>query len=168
MRNYLQILFILYFSFVPNAYSIEQSGLHFDKNKPIEITANTLVIDDVKNQGNFAGNVNIRQNEFNLSSDNITVIYDRNDGKGDNNKIKKIIALGNVLISSPAEKVTSNKATYDVINEKITLDGDILITRAEGVLSGDIATIDLKTRHIDIKSRNNKRIYSVIHLKDKK
>ena len=76
----------------------------------------------------------------------------------------KLFASGNVLISSPEEKLKSDTAQYDIASETIFLKGNVLFSRSEAVLSGRSATINLKTRHVDIDSSSEKRIYSIIHL----
>lgn len=154
------ILFIL---FLQSAFA-ETSGLAFDANKPIEVVADKLTVDDITHQGYFSGSVNIKQGDFHLSSNKVTIFYDKTAKNKKAGRIKKFIASDHVLISSPTEKIKSDKATYHMAHEEITLEGNILLTREDAILSGDSAILNLKTRHIDIQSSPKKRIYSVIYL----
>jgi len=117
--------FLLFTVFIHTAYA-QSSGLEFDATQPVEIIADKLTVDDIMHQGHFSGHVNIKQGDFHLSSDKVTVFYDKTAKNEKAGRIKKFIASGHVLISSPTEKVKSDKAIYHVISEKISLEGHIL------------------------------------------
>lgn len=162
----MSILFKFFTCFIFLTYSVsaQSSKLKFDASKPVEVLADNLTVDDIAHSGLFSGNVNIKQGDFHLSSDTVKIFYDKTKSGNKNGRIKKFIASGHVVITSPDEKVKSNKATYNLTSEKIFLEGDILLIRKEAKLSSTSATIDLKNRHIDMRSSPKKRIYSIIYL----
>ena len=162
----MSILFKFFTCFLLLTYSVyaQPSNLKFDTSKPVEVLADNLTVDDLAHNGVFYGNVNIKQGDFHLSSDKVTIFYDKTKNGNKNGRIKKFIASGHVVITSPDEKVKSSKALYNVISEKIILEGNILLIRKEATLSGTSAIIDLKNRNIDMLSSPKKRIYSIIYL----
>lgn len=67
----------------------------------------------------------------------------------DNEKGQRVLdtleANGNVVISSPAERVTGNYGIYRAASNKAEMTGGVKITRGPNVLTGERAEVDLTT-----------------------
>ncbi len=166
------------------AAGIAQTGPSLGNNgKPIEITADRLVVNQQQQVATFSGNVDAVQGDMSLRADELKVFYtDQAKGdqaKGDNAKsdkgksdksksdqpkdqagkgsglsgnqnIKRIEAVGNVVIAAPDQTATGNRGIYDVANNSITLDGDVVLTRAENVVRGGHLVYDLTSGLVTI------------------
>lgn len=164
-RIFLAFLVII---FLPvNVYAQQSNMFNFDRTKPVEITADNLTVDDIQNRGDFEGNVDVIQGDFRLRASRLSIFYDRN-AKNDNitgqGKIRNLVATGNVTLSTRTESARSNRIDYNLIQKMIYLQGNVLITRVNGTISGETVEINTATRHIKIKSQKNKRVRTVIHL----
>lgn len=144
----------------------------FDRNKPVRITAESLIVDDISNTGTFSGIVDIIQGNFRLSGDKVIIFYEK---KSDNNKVKsitqnkinKLEAEGNIILSSTLENTArGNKMVYDVIGEVITLEGNALVSRKNSVITADKVKVNTKTKKISILSSINNRVKTLINIDD--
>lgn len=129
-----------------------------DASKPIEITADTLVVDQAKEIATFTGDVRAVQGEMTLTSDLLRVFYaqaaQNAEGAqaapaaaaGDNQAIRRIEAEGNVHLASPTDTAQGDRGVYDVPGAKVRLDGHVVLTRGESVVRGDSMEMDLNTK----------------------
>lgn len=79
-----------------------------------------------------------------------TKVADAKDDKGESSdsgtQITKIIARGDVVITSENDQTTSSDwAIYDVPTQQVTVGGNVVLTQGKNVLKGDRLVIDLKT-----------------------
>jgi lipopolysaccharide export system protein LptA len=135
-----------------------------DKSKPIEITADTLTVQQAKQLATFTGNVEAVQGDMTLKADILRVYYiqaeaDKATGDaakaaaparnappaGDQGSIKRIEAEGNVFLSSPTDTAQGDTGVYDPIARKVTLDGNVILTRDDNVVKGASLDMDLDT-----------------------
>ena len=110
-----------------------------DRNKPMNIEADTLRYDDVKQLSIFTGNVVAIQNDTRLKSDKMIVYYtSQEDTQKSNSKqtVKKIDVEGNVFLTTPEETASGDRGNYDVEGEKIHLYDNVLLTRGTNTLKG--------------------------------
>ena len=131
---------------LPDAYAqSETGGGGFDTNQPIEITADSLEVQQANQQAIFEGNVQVVQGEIRMRSSKLVVHYSEknqsNDGAPTN--IRQIDAMGDVFLSSPRETAQGDKGVYDVTNKQIDLQGNVVLTQGKNVLRGDNLTLDL-------------------------
>jgi lipopolysaccharide export system protein LptA len=116
---------------------------------PIEITADTLVVEQKRKRATFSGTVDAVQGELVLSADKLRVHYRGNaevgQAGGSPTSIRLIEAFGNVLLSSPEETAQGEKGVYDVDTRIVTLEGSVVLTKDENVIEGDRLKYDLKT-----------------------
>lgn len=119
-----------------------------DTGQPIEITADSLEVIQAERLATFEGNVDAVQGDVVLSADRLKVFYrgsgDAADG-GSSGTIRRIEALGNVVVTSPRETAAGDAGTYDVAASQITLEGGVVLTREENVIRGDRLELDLTT-----------------------
>ncbi len=118
-------------------------GEGYDTSLPIEITADSLEVQQDLETAIFRGNVDAVQGELNLRADQLTVHY----RKGDNgeNSVSRIDAEGNVFLSSPNEMAQGDRGIYNVDADTIELTGSVVLTRGENVIKGNRLTLNLVT-----------------------
>ena len=96
------------------------------------------------------------------------LMRDRKDGKSE---VYVVEAFDNVLIVSEQDRVRADQGIYKVDSGIATLAGNITITRADSILTGDQAEVNLKTgvsklltaNPIQYKARKKKRIRGLIY-----
>tara|TARA_R110000787_G_C13437014_1_gene446029 strand:+ start:2610 stop:3167 length:558 start_codon:yes stop_codon:yes gene_type:complete len=120
-------------------------GGGFDTNQPIEITADSLEVQQANQQAIFEGNVQVVQGEIRMRSNKLVVHYSEKNqsGNGDPANIRQIDATGDVFLSSPRETAQGDKGVYDVTNKQIDLQGNVVLTQGQNVLRGNNLTLDL-------------------------
>lgn len=123
-----------------------QSFQH-DSKLPIEITADSLEVVQDAEIATFLGNVDAVQGDLVLTSDQLRVHYraSEDDTGATSGSIRRIEATGNVFLSSPQETAQGEFGVYDVDGELLTLEGAVVLTRAENVVRGERLEIDLAT-----------------------
>ncbi|GLQ04992.1 lipopolysaccharide transport periplasmic protein LptA [Sneathiella chinensis] len=121
----------------------------FDTDQPIEILADVLEVQQTDQSATFAGNVQVLQGDIRLKADRLTVFYmNKSDSKqaaGNDGpaNIRSIEAEGNVFMSSPRETAEGERGIYDVINKRIDLLGNVVLTQGQNVLKGQKVSLDL-------------------------
>ena len=118
-------------------------GQSYDTSLPIEITADSLEVDNQRQMATFRGNVDAAQGEMNLRADQLTVYY--RSESNHQNSIRLIEAEGNVFLSSPTEMAQGDKGVYNLDADTIELVGSVVLTRGNNVIRGDRLYMNLAT-----------------------
>lgn len=106
---------------------------------PVEVTADSLSVDQTAGTALFTDNVLIVQGEMRLSADSVLVIYDT-QVQG----IDRIEATGNVILVSGEDAAESERADYNVDDGTIVMSGDVLVAQGPSVLTSDTMTVRLE------------------------
>ena len=129
-----------------------------DDGAPIDITADELEVRQQEGVATFKGDVDAVQGDLTLSADTLDVFYgdeggdDEADdggeavtagGEGPAGEIRRVVARGDVVVSSPREIARGSEGVYDLAERRITLTGDVVLTRDDNVLQGNRLDIDL-------------------------
>jgi len=127
-------------------------------NKPIDIEADSLEVDDKKKTAIFKGNVSASQGDVNLKSKEIQVTYTTSGTKtasaaptdpspiGGGGDITQIDAKGKVFVTMKGnQQATSDWAIFDVKKQQITIGGDVVLSQGQNVIKGSKLVIDLTT-----------------------
>ena len=64
-------------------------------------------------------------------------------GPGKDMVLSTVDAYDNVVITTPRERATGNRGTYNAKSNVVTLEGDVQINRGGDVVNGGFATVDL-------------------------
>ena len=118
-------------------------GAGYDSSLPIEITADSLEVQQDAQIAVFRGNVDAVQGDFNLRADQLIVHYRTNSEN--QNSIHLIEADGNVFLSSPTEMAQGEKGVYDIDADTVVLTGSVVLIRGDNVIRGDRLEMDLAT-----------------------
>lgn len=102
------------------------------KKSPVVITSQSLTADNKNNTAIFEGSVVAKTDDIIMYSDKMTVFYDNTE-----NKVIKIIALGNVKVNKEERALFSDEATYFEEDNKIIFTGNPKAIDGENVISGN-------------------------------
>ena len=120
-----------------------------DSSLPIEITADSLEVLRDQQIATFTGNVDAVQGDLVLTADRLRIHYSGDDAGGaaaaTGGSIRRIEAFGKVFLTSPRETAQGEVGVYDVAEETITLEGDVVLTRENNVIEGERLELDLAT-----------------------
>ena len=119
--------------------AIAFKGLKAAADQPVEITADSLEIDQGSQTALFKGNVLVIQGDMRLKAAELRVDY----AQGDNSKIDRLTASGGVLLASPSEAVEADEAVYSLSSREIKMTGDVLLTQNQSVMSGQVLFVNL-------------------------
>jgi lipopolysaccharide export system protein LptA len=135
----------------------QQGGVPFgvagehDTSQPVEITSDSLSVDQLANTAVFSGSVVVGQGELRLAADEVEVVYASDDTGA--NSIDTIRAAGNVTVTNGTEAAEGQTAVYRVGEGAIALEGDVVLTQGPNAVSGDRLTIDLASGRATIEGR---------------
>lgn len=110
-----------------------------DSSLPVEVTAETLDVNQSDNTAVFTGNVVIGQGEMRLSAPRVLVVY-----KADQSGIQRLEARGGVTIVSGQDAAEGNEADYNIDSGIIELRGDVLLVQGPQALTSDKMLVDTR------------------------
>ena len=116
----------------------------YDSSLPIEITADTLTVDQQDGTAIFEGNVLIGQGDLRLTAALVRVEYGT-EANGNSSEISRLLASGGVTLVNGSETAEATRAEYSLASGMITLTGSVLVTQGRSALSSESMTIDLDT-----------------------
>lgn len=121
------------------------SGSSKDADKPIGISADSILA-DVKNQtATYAGNVVVSQGELRLRSDALSI-------QANKGEIRRIQAKGNVVLASAQGQATGAMADYDVTGRSVTMTGKVVLSQGQSVMRGSRLVVNLATGKAELTS----------------
>ena len=123
-----------------SAQTVAFGGIRADTTAPVEVTAESLRVNQDTGEAVFTGNVLIGKGEMRLSADSVTVVY----AEGGQSRIRSLNATGGVTLVSGPDAAEAAEAAYDVEKGTVVLTGDAIVTRGESVLAGDRIEVSLK------------------------
>jgi lipopolysaccharide export system protein LptA len=129
-------------------------------DRPIEITADRLSADSVKNSVTFEGNVVAKQGDVTLSADRLFAEYAR--GKG---IIEKIIAEGNVRVNQEDKEARAARAVFYNLEQRVVLSGGADLTQGGNTVKGEAVTIYLRENRSVVTGGEGGRVKAVIQPK---
>lgn len=115
------------------------AGLRQDPSLPVEITADSLAVDQTAKTALFTGKVVAVQGELRLEAAEVRVEY-RADGRG----IERLTATGGVTLATAADAAQSREAVYAVGSGEMVMTGDVLLTQGQSAISGQRLVMDLR------------------------
>ncbi|MEM9966641.1 MAG: lipopolysaccharide transport periplasmic protein LptA [Pseudomonadota bacterium] len=111
-----------------------------DTSQPVEVTSDTLTVDQNTGEALFTGNVLIGQGEMRLSAPRVLVIYQEG-----NTGIERLEATGGVTLVSGQDAAEAERADYNVVNGVIVMTGDVLLDQGLNALSAARMEVNLET-----------------------
>lgn len=142
----------------PNALQ----GFSQNHDQPVHIQAAKLEVRDKQQIATFSGDVRVRQGDTNMRCRTLKVYYERDkDGakKGDKvnantvkaatpgpggaQKIRRLEAIGNVVVTQKGQTASGNLGVFDMKSNTVTLTGHVVMTEGKNVLRGDKLVVNL-------------------------
>ncbi len=125
-------------------------GLKHDSTQPVEVSSDTLQINQEDGSAVFSGNVVVGQGTMRLSADRVVVVYSTGDGP---RKISKMHATGNVVLVNGAEAAEAADAVYSIDSGNIVMTGNVILTQGQSALSSNKMVVDLNTGQATLEGR---------------
>jgi len=119
--------------------NIALGGINADPNAPVEVTADTLNVDQDSRTAKFSGNVVIGQGDMRMSAAEVEVFYDEATGQ-----IARFVASGGVTFVTATEAAESQTADYDLTAGVLIMSGEVLLTQGLNALSAETMIVNLR------------------------
>ncbi|MDT8343547.1 MAG: lipopolysaccharide transport periplasmic protein LptA [Thermohalobaculum sp.] len=136
-------------------------GFKHDSKAPIEITSDSLEVQQVNNLAIFAGEVVAGQGTLRLTADRVAVTYTQEKSDSQTGAIRHMRADGNVFLSNGAETATGSWAEYDIETGMVRMGGDVVLTQGGNAISGQSLVIDMNQGTGRIEAQGQGRVKSV-------
>lgn len=129
---------------VPGALIAQGAQIAFgdtaqNSNLPVEVTADSLDVNQDDGTAIFTGNVLIGQGEMRLSAPRVLVVY-----KSDQSGIEMLQASGGVTLVSGEDAAEAERADYTIESGLIEMQGGVLLLQGTNALTGDTMFVDTK------------------------
>ncbi len=111
-----------------------------DPSLPVEVTSETLNVNQENGSAEFLGNVIVIQGEMRLTAERVLVIYNN-----ERSAIERLEATEDVVLVSPPDAAQGDWAEYTIDSGVILMKGNVLLTQGPSVISGDQMNANLTT-----------------------
>lgn len=118
--------------------SVAFGTIQQDTDLPVEVTSDSLSVDQNTGTAVFTGNVLIGQGEMRLTAPRVLVVY-LQEQKG----IERMEATGGVTLVSGPDAAESDRADYSIVDGTIVMTGNVLLDQGPNALSADRMTVQL-------------------------
>lgn len=110
----------------------------------IEVTADTLTVDQTSGATEFSGNVLAVQGEMRISASSLRLEYTPGATEG-SQRISRLVASGNVTMVTPDEAIEGQTVVYSLLDQTLEVTGNVLLVQGANMLSGQQFTADLRS-----------------------
>ncbi len=118
--------------------NVNLGGISADPTAPVEITADSLTVDQDTGTAIFQGNVVLGQGDLRLSAGRVQVVYD--GGSGD---ISRLSASGGVTFVTATEAAEAQSAEYNLAAGTLVMNGNVLLTQGASAIAADTMRVNL-------------------------
>jgi lipopolysaccharide export system protein LptA len=151
----------------PNA----MQGFSRNKGQPVHIEAARLEVRDKDKVATFIGNVQVSQGDTNMRCKTLVVFYEGGPtgtdaakadkktppptasiGPAGDQRIKKLEARGDVVVTQNDQVATGELATFDMATNMVTMSGNVVLTQGQNVLRGERLVVDMTSGFSRIES----------------
>lgn len=143
---YIRVLLVSFLLALGAAPALAQSAnvafgaIKADPSLPVEVTADTLDVNQENGSAEFLGNVVVGQGEMRLSAKRVLVIYNQ-EASG----IERMEATGDVVLVSGPDAAQAERADYTIDSGVIVMTGNVLLTQGQNALTSNKMTVNLIT-----------------------
>jgi lipopolysaccharide export system protein LptA len=132
-------------------------GFSQNRDQPVKIQAASLEVREKDKVATFSGDVHVVNGDTELRSKSLVVFYDddakgqskpqnmkaADPGPGGEKSIKRIEAKGGVTVVQKDQVATGESAIFNMRENTVMLNGNVVVTRGQDVLRGQRLTVDL-------------------------
>lgn len=108
---------------------------------PVEITADTFVVEEASREAVFTGNVVVRHPTVNVWADKVVATY----GEGGTSDIESFEATGNVRLETDEQTATGERAVFTPGDQMLRLTGNVKVTNSGGTVNAGELVVNLAT-----------------------
>jgi lipopolysaccharide export system protein LptA len=117
-------------------------GVAHDSSQPVEVTADSLSVNQTTGNAVFEGNVIVVQGDLRMAAGRIEVIYST---EGGSRAVQEVVATGGVMVTRGTDAAEGSEARYAVQTALLTMSGDVLVTQGPTAIAGDRMVVDMAT-----------------------
>lgn len=132
----------------PGAAQVAFGSAQQDRSLPVEVTSDSLSVNQNDNTALFTGNVVIAQGEMRLSAPRVLVVY-----LADRSGIEALEATDGVTLVSGTDAAEALRADYNVVNGLIELRGNVLLIQTDNAITGETLVVDLNAGTAQVSGR---------------
>jgi lipopolysaccharide export system protein LptA len=114
-------------------------GSSQNTSAPVEVTADSLSINQSDGTALYSGNVLVVQDTMRLSAPRVLVVYGQGGGS-----IQRFEATGGVTLVSGEEAAEAERADYNVADGNVVMKGNVLMTQGASALASQQMIVNLK------------------------
>ena len=130
-----------------------------ETGRPTTVTADHLEVSRKERSAVYTGNVVARTSDLTVNADRMDFGFDENM-----EVVERMVAIGNVRIHrSDGTKAVSDRATYDVLQEKVVLEGHARTWQAGNTLTGPRIILYIKEDRQVVEGNEVERVTAVIY-----
>jgi len=135
----------------------------FDRNQPIEVTAQKLEVLQLERQSIFTGDVVAVQGEMTLYADKLIIYLQETE-----QQIDRLEAIGGVKFVQLDRVATADRAVFQQVEEVLILTGNAVVIQGGNSVSGDEVTLFIKEDRTVVKGSKTNRVKAIIIPEKKK
>lgn len=152
MHRFVTLLGLFLF-FAPTAMAqvnIGFGGVSYDDSQPVEVTADSLTVDQGTGEAVFTGNVIVVQGNLRMAAGAVRIVY---NADGTDQDVREVIATGGVLVTRGSDAAEGAQAQFDVASSLLTLTGNVLVTQGPTAIAGDRMVVNMRTGNGSVDGR---------------
>lgn len=109
-----------------------------DSDLPVEVTADSLSVNQNDGSAVFSGNVSISQGDMKMTADKVDVHY-----HAESQGIARLVATGDVLLIQGQDIAEAQAADYNIDNGTVRMTGDVTVVQANNTITADEMIVNL-------------------------
>ncbi len=135
----------------PNALQ----GFSQNRDQPVKIQAASFEVREKEKTATFSGDVQVLQGDTEMRCKLLNVFYDDDaagrgmkaaePGPSGNRQIRRIEAKGGVIVVQKDQHATGDSAIFNMRENTVTLNGNVVVTRGQDILRGQRLVVDLNS-----------------------
>ena len=146
------------------------------RKEPIRINSDSLELDYRGSTLTYSGNVHVTQGDVTLESDRLSIAYDREavrgartaepgavPGRGDTDRIKEVVAEGNVRIRKGDRLAEGQRAVFDQAKQTIVLSDGAVLHEGPNQVAGDRIIVYLQEERSVVEGGTESRVQAVFY-----
>ena len=151
--NLVRALLLLAVTMIPVAslaqgFKVGFGNMQQDSSLPVEVTADSLSVNQTDGSAVFSGNVKIIQGDMRMTADQVNVHY-HTETRG----IAKLVATGDVLLAQGGDVAEAQMAEYSIDDGAVRMSGDVMVLQETNTITADEMVVDLRNNSAQMSGR---------------
>ncbi len=133
------VFFINPLETIAQGFQVAFGNFGQDTKLPVEVTADSLSVNQNDGSAIFKGNVNIAQGEMRMKADKVNVHY-----SSDTSGIARLVATGEVLLTQGPDIAEADMAEYSIEDGTVLMRGNVTVVQDINTIMADEMTMNLR------------------------